>query len=295
VAPNTEAIGARIYATADGVTQMRELRAGSNYESQDPAEAHFGLGPATVVDRLRVFWPGGGFTTLSNVTADQTLDVAEPTGLCGNGIVESSPAYGEECDAGPANGEPACCQVNCRVPAGGSACLSCSTPLDKPVANVGKIHTPPGDDSLVGKGMVAAAIASAWTVNPIATGVRAFLAPVADPSAPIADVRLPAGAWNKATKTGWKTNRKGTRFQFARTVGDTKETAVVSRTKKGSLLIRVAIKKGSFPVVAGDLPLALTVILDPSSPLDLCAQVSFAPAGDLSCSMGSKGRSVVCR
>jgi hypothetical protein len=43
-APNTEAIGARIWVRTGGTTQLRELRAGSNFESQDPAEAHFGLG-----------------------------------------------------------------------------------------------------------------------------------------------------------------------------------------------------------------------------------------------------------
>lgn len=55
--PNTEAIGARVYVTAGGQTQMRELRAGSNYVSQDPAIAHFGLGSVARVERLRVVWP----------------------------------------------------------------------------------------------------------------------------------------------------------------------------------------------------------------------------------------------
>ena len=35
-APNTEGIGARIRVTADGTSQIRELRAGSNYVSQIP-------------------------------------------------------------------------------------------------------------------------------------------------------------------------------------------------------------------------------------------------------------------
>lgn len=58
--PNTEGIGARVWVEAGGVVQMRELRVGSNFVSQDPAEAHFGLGRATGVERLRVRWPGGG-------------------------------------------------------------------------------------------------------------------------------------------------------------------------------------------------------------------------------------------
>jgi hypothetical protein len=73
VAPNTHAVGARVYATSRGRTQMRELRAGCNYVSQDPTEAHFGLGTASVVEELRVVWLGGQTTTLENVPARQHL------------------------------------------------------------------------------------------------------------------------------------------------------------------------------------------------------------------------------
>jgi len=80
-APNTEAVGAKIYLTVGGVTQMRELRAGSNYASQNPVVAHFGVGSATVVDELRVVWPSGDMTTLANLLADQliTLPITAPT------------------------------------------------------------------------------------------------------------------------------------------------------------------------------------------------------------------------
>lgn len=70
---NSEAIGARIYATINGKTQMRELRAGSNYLSQNPVVAYFGLGQAAIVDELRVVWPSGAERTLQDVTADQML------------------------------------------------------------------------------------------------------------------------------------------------------------------------------------------------------------------------------
>ncbi|MCX8073932.1 MAG: CRTAC1 family protein [Candidatus Binatia bacterium] len=58
-APNSEGIGARVWVEAAGSTKTRELRAGTNFVSQDPAEAHFGLGAATGVERLRVRWPSG--------------------------------------------------------------------------------------------------------------------------------------------------------------------------------------------------------------------------------------------
>jgi hypothetical protein len=72
---NREAIGARVTVIAGGLTQTREIRAGSNYVSQNPAEAHFGLGAAAAVDEVRIRWPEGDETVLEDVAADQLLDV----------------------------------------------------------------------------------------------------------------------------------------------------------------------------------------------------------------------------
>jgi hypothetical protein len=57
--PNWQATGARIYVELPSGTQMREIRAGSNYVSQDPVEAHFGLGNATSITELTIVWPDG--------------------------------------------------------------------------------------------------------------------------------------------------------------------------------------------------------------------------------------------
>lgn len=73
--PNTEAIGARIYLTANGITQTRELRVGSNFESQNPVDAHFGLGDAKIVNKLRVVWPNGKISIWHNVSVDQVINI----------------------------------------------------------------------------------------------------------------------------------------------------------------------------------------------------------------------------
>jgi len=76
--PNTQGIGALITITPSiGGTQVREIRAGNNFVSQDPAEAHFGLGDATSVD-LTVRWPDGLITQISDVPANQLLVVSHP-------------------------------------------------------------------------------------------------------------------------------------------------------------------------------------------------------------------------
>jgi hypothetical protein len=78
---NSEGIGARVYLRTGESTQMREIRAGSNFESQDPAEAHFGIGAATHIDELLVVWPGGTSQRLADLAADQRLVVTAPDAL----------------------------------------------------------------------------------------------------------------------------------------------------------------------------------------------------------------------
>ncbi len=77
-APNTHAIGARVYVTSEGVTQLREIHNGSNYVSQNPAEQHFGLKNATSIDNMRVVWPDGSATERSNISSYQRVTVTYP-------------------------------------------------------------------------------------------------------------------------------------------------------------------------------------------------------------------------
>jgi hypothetical protein len=77
-AGNSQGIGARIEVSTGSMTQMREMRAGSNFESQDPAEAHFGLGDSEAADRVRVSWPDGVTMELMAVKAGQSIVVAAP-------------------------------------------------------------------------------------------------------------------------------------------------------------------------------------------------------------------------
>jgi enediyne biosynthesis protein E4 len=72
---NPRGIGARIKITADGKSQIREIRCGSHYVSQNPAEAHFGLGDAAAIDTLEITWPDGTKTTRSAVQPNQLLRI----------------------------------------------------------------------------------------------------------------------------------------------------------------------------------------------------------------------------
>lgn len=69
--------GAKVRVTADGRTQVAELRCRSNYLGQGDSRLHFGLGAAERVDRIEVRWHGGGVRTLTNVPARRILRIAE--------------------------------------------------------------------------------------------------------------------------------------------------------------------------------------------------------------------------
>ena len=82
-APNTQGVGARIRVTAGGGAQIREVRCGSNFLSQDTMDAVFGVGALTTADEVRVDWPDGSVSTLSSVAANQYLTVVESAGAVG--------------------------------------------------------------------------------------------------------------------------------------------------------------------------------------------------------------------
>ena len=70
--------GARVWLTSGTTTQMRELRVGSNYLSQNPLVAAFGLGSNTGAEAITVRWPSGKETVLQKITANQRIYVLPP-------------------------------------------------------------------------------------------------------------------------------------------------------------------------------------------------------------------------
>jgi hypothetical protein len=73
---NTAGIGARVEVSGGSVVQVREIRGGNNYVSQNAAEAHFGLGETAIVDVI-VRWPDGTVSELNGIAANQLLTVSQ--------------------------------------------------------------------------------------------------------------------------------------------------------------------------------------------------------------------------
>src|SRR6266699_3856825 len=54
-----DAMGAKVFLTAGGIRQRSDVFSGASYASTSDLRLHFGLGSATKVDKLEIFWPGG--------------------------------------------------------------------------------------------------------------------------------------------------------------------------------------------------------------------------------------------
>jgi hypothetical protein len=74
---NRMAIGARAMIEAGGRTQIDEVFSGGSYLSQNEQTMHFGLGAATMVDRIEVRWPTGKKQEWKRVPADRTVTLIE--------------------------------------------------------------------------------------------------------------------------------------------------------------------------------------------------------------------------
>lgn len=77
---NPHGIGARVYLTAGGITQLREQNAGMHRNTQDHMRIHFGMGANSIAQQIVIEWPSGTTQVLDNVSADQILTVIEPGG-----------------------------------------------------------------------------------------------------------------------------------------------------------------------------------------------------------------------
>ena len=77
---NRDAVGARVLATAGGVTQYREQNEGYHRWSQNQRRIHFGLASNPTVN-LTVKWPSGRTDTYNSVAAGHIYIATEGSGI----------------------------------------------------------------------------------------------------------------------------------------------------------------------------------------------------------------------
>lgn len=92
---DTQALGATVQLTANGVTQTGHvLQGGNGYLGQNGFDVHFGLGNAKAIDQMVIRWPYTGSTrTLMNYAASRRWTIHPPGALGdfdGDGLVSQS-------------------------------------------------------------------------------------------------------------------------------------------------------------------------------------------------------------
>lgn len=86
VQSNRDGIGAKVFVTAGGITQVREQTGGVHYKSQDQQRLHFGLSENTTAERIVVQWPSGITQQIDSTAANQIIEIVEEDNTGGNSI-----------------------------------------------------------------------------------------------------------------------------------------------------------------------------------------------------------------
>jgi enediyne biosynthesis protein E4 len=73
-----DAIGAKVFLTANGIRQRADVFAGGSYASSSDPRLHFGLGTATKIDKLEIHWPDGVVQQVPATAVDRILTITEP-------------------------------------------------------------------------------------------------------------------------------------------------------------------------------------------------------------------------
>jgi hypothetical protein len=79
-----DAIGAKVFLTANGVRQRADVMSGGSYGSSSDLRMHFGLGSSAKVARVEIDWPSGRKEEVAVPGVDRILTVVE-----GHGVVEN--------------------------------------------------------------------------------------------------------------------------------------------------------------------------------------------------------------
>ncbi len=72
-----DAIGAKVFVTVGGVRQRADVFSGGSYGSSSDQRVHFGLGPATKVEKVEIQWPSGTKQELAAPAIDRIFSVEE--------------------------------------------------------------------------------------------------------------------------------------------------------------------------------------------------------------------------
>lgn len=149
---------------------------------------------------------------------------------------------------------------------------------------LGRILAPAGDDTLTFTGTFAA---PAMPPDPDTRGLTVTLE---DAGGLVTEASLPAGAYDKQTKTGWKVDKQRTKWTWLHpkdgSLGGFVKAAVAS--KKGKVTLALKGQAGSY---AATPPVTVAVAFPAE---DACARADFGTSGH-ACLVKKKGKTLACK
>ena len=174
--------------------------------------------------------------------------------------------------------------------------IDCSG-VSRPQVLLLKLDKPAGEHKAKIAGNIQLPIPIDPELDPLLNGVR--LAVRDNAGNAVIDVEIPGGAFDKATKKGWKRNGKGNVFKWTSKTGIDGIIKVLLRegSPKAPGLVKflVGAKNGSFATDAANLPLNVGIDLGPKYYLvNQCGEQTFE--GEVGrCYQNSKGSMILCR
>jgi len=87
---NTYGIGAKVYVETASTTQFLEQYSNRGYQSSVDPIMHIGLGKDSLIKTIKIEWPGGKVSLITNVRADTLITVSQDGGSINKDIVHSS-------------------------------------------------------------------------------------------------------------------------------------------------------------------------------------------------------------
>ena len=161
------------------------------------------------------------------------------------------------------------------------------------------LATPAADDRLRLRGRLTLPSPFSPPLDPMTKGVRILLDDAMG-GRPL-DVAVPGGAYNYATKTGWKVNPSRTSWKYANGLGGiqgiVRVTVRASSAVPGQVDVGASGRNGAYPVAHGAIPVSATVVLDaPRATTGQCGRAAFpGPPPAPSCRFNATGSTLTCR
>ena len=160
-----------------------------------------------------------------------------------------------------------------------------------PILKIGKLQTPPGDDTLNFQGKLTIPVPFSPPLDPRTNGVQLF---IQDTTAQVLSVTIPGDAFSNPPNKGWKVNAAGTKWTYLDKtkilIGGINKVVIQDKSAATPGLVTFSIKgkTGSYAVAPADLPVTARIVLAPSG--GQCGDASFA-----SCTFNKSGSSLTCK